>query len=129
MDSLTQPISNNASLETGSVEALTGNVDAIMASSRIWTSGYQAISQTIAASAQAQLERNLTTWKAMTGVKSIKEAMDLQAHLTRTLLETILAETGKLAEASMSLAKQTMVPMTTRMTVAAEQFSPPPTRE
>jgi hypothetical protein len=42
MDNVTQPISNMASLGNGSVDALKGNVEAIMASSHIWTSGCQA---------------------------------------------------------------------------------------
>ena len=125
MDSVTQPISNMTSLGNGSVEALKGNVEAIMASGRIWTSGCQAIGQAIAASAQAQFERNVSTWKAITGVKSVKEAMDLHTHLARTSVENVVTETGKLAQASMKLAEQTMVPITARITLAAEKFSPP----
>jgi hypothetical protein len=128
MDNVTQPISNMASLGNGSVDALKGNVEAIMASSHIWTSGCQAIGQTIAASAQAQFERNLSTWKAITSVKSVKEAMDLHAHLARTSVENAVTETGKLAEASMKLAEQTMVPITARITLAAEKFSLPTTQ-
>jgi hypothetical protein len=128
MDNVTQPISNMASLGNGSVDALKGNVEAIMASSHIWTSGCQAIGQTIAASAQAHFERNLSTWKAITSVKSVKEAMDLHAHLARTSVENAVTETGKLAEASMKLAEQTMVPITARIALAAEKFSLPTTQ-
>ncbi len=125
MDNLAKPISNAMSLGAGSVEAIKGNVEAIMASSHIWSSGCQAIGQTIAASAQAQLDRNLSTWKAMTGVKSVKEAMDLQTSFARSSVETVVTETGKLADASMKLAEQTMAPITARMTLAVEKFSPP----
>lgn len=129
MDNVTQPMSNMTSIGNGSLETLKGNVEAIMASSHIWTSGCQAIGQTMAASAQAQLERNLSTWKAMTSVKSVKEAMELHTQLTRTSVENVVAVTGKLAEASMKLAEQTMEPMTARMTLAAEKLSPPTIRE
>lgn len=129
MDNVTQPISHMTSLGNSSVEALKGNVDAVMASSHIWTAGCQAIGFTMAASAQTQLERNLSTWKVMTSIKSIKEAMDLQTRLTRTSVESIVAETGKLAEASMKLAEQTMVPITARITLAAEKFSSPTIQE
>jgi phasin family protein len=129
MDNLTQPISNMTSIGNGSLETLKGNVEAMMASSHIWTSGCQAIGQTMAASAHAQLERNLSTWKAVTSVKSVKEAMELHAQLTRTSVENVVAATGKLAEASMKLVEQTMEPMTARMTLAAEKLSPPTIRE
>jgi hypothetical protein len=125
MDNMTQPISNMTSLGNGGVEALKGNVEAIMASGHIWTSGCQAIGQTIAASAQAQFERNMSTWKAITGVKSVREAMDLHAHLARTSIENVATETGKLAQASVKLAEQTMVPITARIALATEKFSPP----
>jgi phasin family protein len=129
MDNLTQPISNMTSIGNRSLETFKGNVEAIMASSHIWTSGCQAIGQTMAASAQAHLERNLSSWKAMTSVKSVKEAMELHAQLTRASVENVVAATGKLAEASMKLAEQTMEPMTARMTLAAEKLSPPTIRE
>ena len=125
MDNMTQPISNMTSLGNGGVEALKGNVEAIMASGHIWTSGCQAIGQNIGASAQAQFERNMSTWKAITGVKSVKEAMDLHAHLARTSIENVVTETGKLARASVKLAEQTMVPITARIALATEKFSPP----
>jgi hypothetical protein len=124
MDNATNPISNMTSLGNGSVEALHGNVEAMMTSSHIWASGCHAIGQTIAASAQAQLERNLSTWKAITGVKSVKEAMDLHTHLSRTSVENLVTDTGKLAEASMKLAEQTMVPITARIALAVEKLSP-----
>jgi phasin family protein len=129
MDNLTQPISKMTSIGNRSLETLQGNVEAIMTSSHIWTSGCQTIGQTMAASAQAQLERNLSTWKAMTSVKSVKEAMELHAQLTRTSVENVLAATGKLAEAAMKLAEQTMEPMTARITLSAEKLSPPTIRE
>jgi hypothetical protein len=65
----------------------------------------------------------------MTSVKSVKEAMELHAQLTRASVENVVAATGKLAEASMKLAEQTMEPMTARMTLAAEKLSPPTIRE
>jgi hypothetical protein len=125
MGNVTQPIGDMTSLGNGSVEALKGNVGAIMESSHIWISGCQTISRSMAASVQAQLERNLSTWKAMTGVKSAKEAMELHAHLTRTSVESVIIETETLAKTAMRLAEQTMGPMTARLTLATEKFSPP----
>lgn len=128
MDNVTQPSSSLPTLRHENAEVLKGNVEAFMECGHIWTSGCQAIGQSMAASAQARLERNLSSWKALTGVRSVKEAMDLHADMTRTSVETMLAETGKLAEASMKLAEQVMASMTARMTLAGERFSAPTLR-
>ncbi len=56
-------------------------------------------------------------------MKSLKEAMDLQASLARTSLEAAVSEGGKLTDASMKLAEQTMAPLTARVTLAVEKFA------
>lgn len=100
-----------------------GTIDALMKSGQAWASGMQAITQTIAETAQAQLDQTLSTWKALTEAKSMKEAVDLQASLARASLQTVLAETGKLTEVSIKLAEQSMAPLTARMVVAVEQLT------
>jgi phasin family protein len=100
-----------------------GNVEAIMKSGQVWAAGCQAISKTMAAAAQAHLDQNMATWKALISVKSLKEAMDLRASLPHTSFETAFAETGKLTDASMKLVEQTMAPITERVTLAVEKFT------
>jgi phasin family protein len=100
-----------------------GTIDAMVKSGQAWASGMQAITQTIAETAQAQLDQTLSTWKALTGVKSLKEAIDLQSDLARASLRTALAETGKLTEVSIKLAEQSMAPLTERMVVAVERLT------
>lgn len=99
-----------------------GNVEAFIKSGQVWTAGVQDLSKSIAATAQAQLEQTMATWKALAGVKSLKEAMDLQASLARSSVETAMAESGKLTDASMKLAEQTFAPITARVTLAVEKF-------
>ena len=62
------------------------------------------------------------SFKALAGVKSVKEAMDLQTSLARASMETAMAETGKITDASMKLAEQTIAPIAARMTLAVEKF-------
>lgn len=100
-----------------------GNVEAIMKSGQVWATGCQAMSKTMAAAAQAHLDQTMATWKALVSVRSLKEAMDLRASLTHTSFETAFAETGKLTDASMRLAEQTMAPITERITLAVEKFT------
>jgi phasin family protein len=100
-----------------------GNVEAVVKSSQILAAGYQDLGKSFAATAQAQFDQTMSTWKAMTGVKSLKDAFDLQTSLVRTSFETAVAETGKLTDASIKLSEQALAPITARVTLAVEKFS------
>jgi phasin family protein len=102
-----------------------GNVEAIMRSGQIWATGCQAISKTIAETAQAHLDQTMSTWKTLITTKSIKEAMDLRASLSPAPFETAFVEAGKLADASIRLVQETMAPITERITLAVEKLKHP----
>ncbi len=99
-----------------------GNVEAMMKAGQIWAAGVQDLHKTFAATAQAQVEAAVGTIKALSGVKSIQEAMELQTTLARSSMETAMAETGKLTDASVKLAEQALAPITARVTMAVEKF-------
>jgi phasin family protein len=100
-----------------------GNFEAVVKSSQIWAAGVQDISKQLAATAQASLEETLATFKALASVKSLKDAIDLQASLTRTTVEKALAESGKITDASFKLTEQALAPITARVTLAVEKFA------
>ena len=99
-----------------------GNFEAMVKASQIWAAGVQDLGKSVSATAQAQAEAAMGTFKALSGVKSLKEAMDLQASLARSSFETAMNETGKITEASVKLAEQAMAPITARVTLAVEKF-------
>jgi phasin family protein len=100
-----------------------GNIEAVVKSSQIWAAGVQEFGKTFAATTQAQLDQAMTTWKALAGVKSLKEAIDLQSDLARSSVETAVAQTGKLTDASLKLAEKALAPITARVTLAVEKFA------
>jgi phasin family protein len=100
-----------------------GNMEALMKSGQIWASGVQDLSKHFAAAAQASMAESLSTFKALTSVKSLKEAFDLQAAFARSSLEKTVAESSKLTDASFKLTEQALAPITARVTVAVEKFS------
>jgi phasin family protein len=100
-----------------------GNLEAMLKAGQIWTAGVQDLSKQMAATAQASFDETMSTFKAMSSVKSLKDAMDLQASLARTTLEKTLAETGKLTDASFKLTEQAIAPLTARVTLAVEKFA------
>jgi phasin family protein len=100
-----------------------GNFEALVKSGQIWTAGVQDIGKQIAANAQASFDETMSTFKAMTTAKSLKDAFDLQASLARTTIEKTLAESGKLTDASVKLTEQTLAPITARFSMAMEKFA------
>jgi phasin family protein len=99
------------------------NVEALMKSSQIWTAGLQGLSKQMAANAQLALDETVSTLKAMTAVKSVKEAIDLQTNLARVAVEKAVAGTTQITDASMKLAEETIAPITERFQAAAQSFS------
>ncbi len=102
-----------------------GNVEALVKSSQIWAAGVQDLGKHFAATAQASMDETMATVKAISGVKSLKEALDLQSSFAKTAMEKMLAETGKITDASMKLAEQAIAPLTERVTIATEKFARP----
>ena len=102
-----------------------GNVEAFTKAGQIWAAGVQEIGKQVAATAQAQMDQTVATLKALAGVKSFKEAVDLQSTLARSTVEKAVADTGKLTDASLKLAEQTFAPLTARVTLAVEKFGRP----
>ncbi|MGA3399194.1 MAG: phasin family protein [Acetobacteraceae bacterium] len=100
-----------------------GNLEALLKSGQIWAAGVQDLSKQVAATAQASFDETMSTFKAMTSVKSLKDAMDLQASLARATMEKTLAESGKLTDASFKLTEQAIAPITARVSLAVEKFA------
>ena len=100
-----------------------GNVEAMVKSGQIWAAGVQDICKQMAATAQASFDETMSTFKALTSVKSLKDAIDLQASLARSTMEKTLAESGKLTDASLKLTEQALAPITARVSLAVEKFA------
>lgn len=100
-----------------------GNVEALIKSGQIWSAGMQDLSKQMASSIQASYEEAMAAFKAMTSVKSFKEAVDLQVGFARSAVEKSMTESSKYTDASIKLAEQAIAPISGRMTMAAEKFS------
>jgi phasin family protein len=98
------------------------NLEAFVKSSQIWSAGVQELTKQMATSAKASFEESVSTFKAISTAKSVKEAMDLQSTFAKAALEKAMAESNKLTDASIKLTEQTLAPITARVTVAVETF-------
>jgi phasin family protein len=100
-----------------------GNLEAAMKSAQIFATGLQDLSKHVAVTTQASIEDSVATMKAIAGVKSVKDVIDLQTSFARTMMEKMVAESGKLTDASLKLTEQAIAPLTARVSLAVEKFS------
>lgn len=100
-----------------------GNVEAFVKASQIFASGVQDLQKQVAATTQATVEESVATAKALSGVKSVKDVVDLQTGFARSQMERTMAETSKFTDASLKLTEQAVAPLTARFSLAVEKFS------
>jgi phasin family protein len=100
-----------------------GTFEAVVKSGKIWSTGVQAITQQVVASAQASFEETMATYRALASVKSFNEAVELQTSLARSAMERTVSETGRITDASVKLAEQAMAPLTERLSLVVEKFA------
>jgi phasin family protein len=98
------------------------NLEAFVKSGQIWSAGVQELTKQIATSAKASFDESVSTFKAISTAKSVKEAMELQSTFAKAALEKAMAESNKLTDASIKLTEQTLAPITARVTSAVETF-------
>jgi len=98
------------------------NMEAFVRSGQIWSAGMQDLTKQIASSAKASFDESVSTFKAISSAKSVKEAMELQSSFAKSALEKMMAESNKLTDASIKLTEETLAPITARVGVAVETF-------
>jgi phasin family protein len=98
------------------------NLEAFVKSGQIWSAGVQELTKQIATTAKASFDESVSTFKAMSTVKSVKEAIELQSTFAKAAMEKAMAESNKLTDASIKLTEQTLAPITARVTSAVETF-------
>jgi phasin family protein len=102
-----------------------GNVEAFTKAAQTWASGSQDLARQYMALAQGLTDHAMEGAKALSGVKSVNEAAELQAKFAKAALEKMVAEGTKLQEASVKLAESALAPVNARMTVAMEKLAKP----
>lgn len=102
-----------------------GNVEALVQSSQAFATGLQDLTKLMAAGAQATIDDAMGTFRAMTGVRSLKDAADLQASFARSAVEKALTQSGQVAETSFKVAEQAFAPISSRLSLAVQSFGKP----
>jgi phasin family protein len=102
-------------------ELTRGNVEAIVASSKIVAKGVESISQDAAEYSRKALEEASATFRSFAEVKSPTDFFKLQGDYARAAFDSAVAESARLSETVLKLAGDVAEPITSRYTVAAER--------
>jgi len=101
------------------------NAEAVAKATQLYVAGVQDLGKQTFAMLQGLSDHAIESAKALSGVKSLKEAADLQANCARVALEKTFSESAKLQEAALKLAETSFAPLSARMTLAVEKMSKP----
>lgn len=101
------------------------NWEALVAASQIWFKGAETVSKGWMTLAQDTMENAASTAKAMVGVKSLREAVDLQTEFAKGNFDKFVAESTKMSETVVKVANDAMEPITARMNVTVEKLFKP----
>ena len=99
------------------------NIDALLQTNQVFATAVQEIGKEIAALTQAEFERVATASREALAAKSPQEALKVQTDYAMASLERVLATSAKLGELNAKLAKDTVVPITTKVSAALEKVT------
>ena len=75
--------------------------------------------------AQATMENNLETARALAGASSLEEVVELQTKHSQQSIDSFLAESAKLTELSVELTNGSIAPLQSNFKVTVEKFLKP----
>jgi phasin family protein len=98
-----------------------GNVEALVASSKIAAKGVETLSQDAAEYSRKSFEEASVALKSFAEVKSATDFFKLQGDYARAAFDSAVAESARLSETVLKLAGDVAEPINSRYTVAAER--------
>ncbi len=98
-----------------------GNVEAIVASTKLAAKGVETLGQEVAEYSRKSFEQASAALKAFAEVKSPTDFFRLQSEFARTRFDSLVAETSRLSETVVKLAGDVAEPLASRYNVAAEK--------
>lgn len=100
-----------------------GTLEAYTEASQIFTSGSQELFKQFTASSQQAMQESLSGFRALMGVKTAKEAIELHTSITRTAAAWAVTEGSRFAQAGLDLVEKASAPLTARAMLAADKVA------
>jgi len=114
-------IERNTRIAEEMTELTKGNVEAIVASTKVAAKGVETIGHEVAEYSRKSFEEASAALKGFAEVKSPTDLFRLQGEFARTQFDGLVAESSKMSEAMIKLAGDVFAPITNRYSVAAER--------
>jgi hypothetical protein len=86
------------------------SMDIALTSFGAWTAGAQAIAMEVVDYSKKSAESSAAAWEKLVSAKSMEKALEVQSQYLRSTYEDFVAETTKLGEIYVDLAKQAYKP-------------------
>lgn len=114
-------IERNTRIAEELTELSKGNVEAMVASTKIVAKGLETVGQEVAEYSRKSFEGASAALKSFTEVKSATDFFRLQSDFARTSFDGFVSESSKLSETMIKLAGDVAEPLASRYSVAAER--------
>lgn len=114
-------IERNSRVAEELTELTKGNVEAIVASTKVAAKGVETLGQELAEFSRKSFEDASAAMKGIADVKSPTDFFRLQSDFARGQFDLMVAESAKMSEKMIKLAGQAAEPITGRYSVAAER--------
>ena len=114
-------IERNTRIAEEMTDLTKGNVEALVASTKVAAKGVEKIGQEVAEYSRKSFEDASAAIKGFAEVKSPADLFRLQGEFARTQFDSMIAESSRLSETVIKLAGDMFEPITSRYSVAAER--------
>ncbi len=98
------------------------NLEAVVASVTAVTKGAESLGALYMAYSKTAVENQVAAAKALSGAKSVQEAVELQTTWAKSAMELYMAEVGKMGETVAAAVKDSMKPLNERVTATVEKL-------
>jgi phasin family protein len=114
-------LERNSRVAEEMTELSKGNIEAMVASTKIAAKGVETLGQEVAEFSRKSFEDASAAIRSFAEVKSPTDFFRLQGEFARTQLDSMISESSRLSEKMIKLAGDMAQPMTNRYSVAAER--------
>jgi phasin family protein len=106
------------------VAALNRNhMEAVMQASNIMAEGVKDMSQAVFSHCQTTLQNSMSTGRAMMGVKTLRELMELQSAYVKGMFDAMMADSTKISEIAVRCTSEAAEPISASVTSVVERIA------
>lgn len=107
------------------LSATKDTVDAMVKSGSIMAQGWQDVTKAMMGFARSSVEDTFAHGRAVGGVKSVHEFIELNQGFAKAGFDKAIAETGKISEMSMKVVEEAATPLNGRIEVVMDKLMKP----